>query len=86
LYWATADLWKAFKQGKATEEQTLEEILKLAGGITPPSWSGQTTKFFQQSARDFFEGQLTAESMPGGNVRSGIFPGIANATPEQLQS
>ena len=51
-----------------------------------PSWSGQTTKFFQQNARDFFEGQLTAESMPGGNVRSGIFPGIANATPEQLQS
>lgn len=85
LYWATADLWKAFKQGKATEEQTREEIIKLAGGITPPSWSGQTTKFFQQNARDFFEGQVTAESMPGGNVRSGIFPGIANATPDQLQ-
>lgn len=87
LYWATADIWKQVKQGKISEAQGREEILKLAGGITPPSWSGQTSKFFQMpNAQDFFEGQITAESMPGGNVRSGIFPNIDNATPEQLQS
>ena len=45
-----------------------------------------TATMYQMPTEDtLFDPQLTMESMPGGNVR-GIFPGIANATPEQLAS
>jgi hypothetical protein len=47
-----------------------------------------TTRFNQsvQTGEETFAARITMESMPGGNVRSGIFPNIGSATPEQLAS
>ena len=85
-YRAVAGLWAKYTKGKASIDETRKAIHDLAGGVAAPDW--ETTKLFQSAPSAGFDvaPRLTMESMPGGNVRSGIFPGIANATPAQLQS
>lgn len=38
---AVARLWQDYKDGKATLDDTRAGVLRLAGGITPPTWFGR---------------------------------------------
>lgn len=84
---AIDSVWAAYRRGKVTIDEARQQILELAGGITPPRWTKSSSGLHEGAWASSYTGDLLGPELAGRGARpdaGGTRSGDTTGVPEVL--